>query len=67
MSSTSRFRRTQFSQRTAEVHTTSPNQHMLEHVMLDSFIWEPNLKARNMVWVLFTRATNCRCAQLTSY
>ena len=34
-------------------------QHMLEHVMLDSFIWEHDLKARNMVWVLsLTRATN---------
>ena len=32
---------------------------MLEHVMLDSFIWEHDLKARNMVWVLsLTRATN---------
>ena len=34
-------------------------QHMLEHVMLDSFIWEHDLKARNMMWVLaLTRATN---------
>ena len=24
-------------------------QHMLEHVMLDSFIWEHDLKARNMI------------------
>ena len=34
-------------------------QHMLEHVMLDSFIWAHDLKARNMMWVLsLPRATN---------
>ena len=27
-------------------------QHMLAHVMLDFFIWESDLKGRNMVWVL---------------